>query len=142
MAKVERGISIKVPVEKAFSYITDPKNELEWLPSMTDVRDLIGLGVGQSWGWTYKMLGLSLKGKTEVTEFVSNKRYVYKSSGGITSTWTYTFKPEAGGTRLNLAVEYTIPIPVLGKVAERLVLAQNEREADLAVANIKARVES
>ena len=142
MAKVERGISIKVPVEKAFSYITDPKNELEWLPSMTDVRDLIGLGVGQSWGWTYKMLGLSLKGKTEVTEFASNKRYVYKSSGGITSTWTYTFKPEAGGTRLNLAVEYTIPIPVLGKVAERLVLAQNEREADLAVANIKARLES
>jgi len=142
VAKVERGISIKVPVEKAFSYITDPKNELEWLPSMTDVRDLIGLGVGQSWGWTYKMLGLSLKGKTEVTEFVSNKRYVYKSSGGITSTWTYTFTPEAGGTRLNLAVEYTIPIPVLGKVAERLVLAQNEREADLAVANIKARVES
>jgi len=142
VAKVERGISIKVPVEKAFSYITDPKNELEWLPSMTDVRDLIGLGVGQSWGWTYKMLGLSLKGKTEVTEFASNKRYVYKSSGGITSTWTYTFTPEAGGTRLNLAVEYTIPIPVLGKVAERLVLAQNEREADLAVANIKARLES
>ena len=31
-----------------------------------------------------------------------------------------------------------IPIPMLGKVAERIVLAQNEREADLAMANIKA----
>ena len=142
MAKVERGIFIKAPVEKVFSYITDPKNELEWLPSITDVRDVTGLGVGQRWGWSYKMLGLSLKGKTEVTEFASNTRYVYKSSGGITSTWTYSFKPEAGGTQLNLAVEYTIPIPVLGKVAERLALAQNEREADLAVANIKARLES
>ena len=142
MAKVERGTLIKAPVEKVFSYITEPKNELEWLPSITDVRDITGLGVGMRWGWIYKMLGLSLKAKTEVAEFVSNKRYVYKSSGGITSTWTYAFKQEAGGTRLNLAVEYTIPIPVLGKVAERLVLAQNEREADLAVANIKARVES
>lgn len=142
MAKVERGILIKAPVEKVFSYITDPKNELEWLPSITDVRDVTGLGVGMRWGWSYKMLGLSLKGETEVTEFVSNTRYVYKSSGGITSTWTFSFQPEAGGTRLNLAVQYTIPIPVLGKVAERLVLAQNEREADLAVANMKARLES
>jgi carbon monoxide dehydrogenase subunit G len=142
MLKVERGIFIKAPVEKVFSYITDPKNELEWLPSITDVRDITGLGVGQQWGWSYKMLGLTFKGKTEVAEFTSNKRYVYESSGGITSTWTYTFNPEAGGTRLNLVVEYTIPVPVLGKVAERLVLSQNEREADLGMANIKGRLES
>jgi carbon monoxide dehydrogenase subunit G len=142
VAKVERGVLIKAPVERVFSYVTDPKNELEWLPSMTDVRDITGLGIGQTWGWTYKMLGMSFKGKTEVTDFASNSRYVYKSSGGITSTWTYSFKPEAGGTRLSLAVEYTIPIPVLGKVAERLVLSQNEREADLAIANIKGRLES
>jgi len=37
--------------------------------------------------------------------------------------------------------EYTIPIPVLGKLAEALVLRQNEREADLAMANIKDRME-
>ena len=43
---------------------------------------------------------------------------------------------------MNLKIEYTIPIPVLGKVAERLVLAQNEREANLAIENIKSRLES
>ncbi len=47
------------------------------------------------------------------------------------------FKAEAGRTRLHLLVEYTIPVPVLGKVIERLVLRLNEREAASAIANLK-----
>jgi hypothetical protein len=33
-------------------------------------------------------------------------------------------------------------VPVLGKIAEAIVLKQNIREADLALANIKAKMES
>ena len=142
MAKVERNTLIKAPLEKLFSYLTDPKNELEWLPSITDVRGVTGQGVGKKWDWTYKMIGLSFKGNSEVIEQVDNEKYIYKTKGGIRSTWTFMVKAEGGGTRLNLTVEYTIPVPVLGKVAERLVLAQNEKEADLAISNIKSRLES
>jgi len=141
MAKVERSNTINAPVEKVFAYITDPANEMEWLPGITDVRDITGQGVGQRYGFTYKMLGLPLKGQSEVVELVPNQRYVTKSTGGIQSTFTYTFKPEAGGTRLSVVVEYTIPVPVLGKGGERLALGQVEREADYGVANIKERLE-
>jgi hypothetical protein len=48
--------------------------------------------------------------------------------------WTWTFKPKGGGTLLNLLIEYAIPVRVLGKIGERLVLRQNEREADVALA--------
>ena len=141
MVKVERSIIINAPVEKVFSYISDPNSELESIPSITDIRDITGQGVGQRWGWSYKMFGVSLKGESEVIEYIPNQRLVHKSTGGITSTWTYTFNPEAGGTRLNVIVEYTIPVPVLGKVGERLVLHRTEREADLAMTNIKERLE-
>jgi len=141
MEKVERSITINAPVDKVFAYITDPKNEMEWLPGNTDVRDITGQGVGQRWGYTYKMMGVPFKGEDEVLEYTPNQRYVTKSTGGIRSTWSWTFKPEDGGTRLNVTVEYTIPVPVLGKVGERLALGQVEREADLAAANIKARLE-
>lgn len=141
MAKVERSITINAPVKKVFAYITDPANRMEWLPSTTDVRDITGLGVGQRWGYTYKMAGISLKGENEVIEFTSNQRYVHKSTGGVVSTWTYTFNPEADSTQLSLVIEYTIPVPVLGKMAERLVLQRNEREADFAMASIKERLE-
>jgi len=66
---------------------------------------------------------------------------VTESKGGIVSTWTWTFQPHDNGTRLSVVVDYTIPIPVLGKIAEAFVLRQNEREADLAMANIKERLE-
>ena len=43
---------------------------------------------------------------------------------------------------MNLTVDYTIPVPVLGKFAEALVLKQNEREADLATASLKGILEA
>ena len=141
MEKIERNVLINAPVEKVFAYIADPKNEMEWLPGNTDVRDITGQGVGQKWGYTYKMMGLPLKGEDEVLEYIHNQRYVTESRGGIMSTWTWTFKAENGGTRLNVVVEFTIPVPVLGKVGERLALGQIRREGDLATANIKARLE-
>lgn len=137
MAKVTRSVVLKAPVEKVFSYISNPKNEMEFIPSITDIRDIQGQGVGDKYGWTYKMVGISLKGESEIIESVANKQYVSKSSGGIVSTWTWTFEPEGDGTRLGITVDYTIPVPVLGKVGERLVLRQTEREADLAMENLK-----
>ena len=114
---------------------------MDFIPSMTDIRDVTGLGVGQKWGWTYKMMGLPLKGEAEVTEYIPNKRCVVKTTGGILSTWTLTFNAKARRTRLNLAVEYTIPVPILGKVSERLVLRLNQREVEFAIANLKERLE-
>ena len=141
MAKLEKSVTINTPVGKVFSYITNPMNQLEYTPGMTEVRDIVGEGVGQRFRWTYKMMGIPLKGESEVTEYVANQRYVEKSKGGIDSTWTWTFKPEAQRTLLNLVIEYTIPIPVLGKIGERLVMRQNEREADVALAYVKDKLE-
>ena len=141
MAQVRKNITINAPLEKVFSYVGDPMNQLEQLPGMTDVREIAGEGVGRRFSWTYKMMGMSFKGKTEVIDYVSNERYVIRSTGGIQSTWTWTFQPETSGTLLSLTVEYTIPVPLLGKVAERLVLQQNEREAHMAMTNLKERLE-
>ena len=141
MAKVERSMTVNAPVEKVFAYIANPANEMQWFASISDIRDIKGQGVGQRYGFTYKMSGLPLKGESEVIEYTPNQRYVHKSKGGISSTFTWTFSPEDGGTRVNVVVEYSIPIPVLGKVGEKLALGQVEREADLAVANIKAILE-
>ena len=142
MAIVERNVLICAPVDVVFSYVTNPMNKLEWLPSLTDTRDVTGYGVGMQWDWSYKMFGLLFKGKAEVIEYITNKRYVFVTGGGVKSTWTFSFRSEFGGTRMYLEVGYDIPIPVLGKVAEKLVLLQNEREADLAMANIKTNLEN
>ena len=87
------------------------------------------------------MVGVRLEGETTVTEHIPNERRVIQTKGGVISTWTFTLKPHDGGTKLKMDIDYTIPIPVLGKLAEKLVLRRNEREADLAMASIKDKME-
>ena len=66
---------------------------------------------------------------------------VSKTKGGVESTQTWMFQPEAGGTKVTLEVEYTVPIPVLGKLAEAIIVKMNDHEGELILANLKARME-
>ena len=141
MPKLNNSINISAPVEKVFAYVTDPLATPEWLVGATEVTDVTGSGVGQHYHWKYNMLGVPLRGETTVSEHVPNERRVTDSKGGATSTWTFTFAPHEGGTKLDLELDYTIPVPVLGKLAEQLVLKRNQREADLSMENIKERLE-
>ena len=144
MARVERTITINAPVEKVFDYVSDATNGPEFIPSQVETEYVTRTqeGVGSRYRWVYKLLGIRFEGESICAEYVPNERIVSETKSGILSTWTYTFEPEDGGTKLTLAVDYTIPVPVLGKFAEALVLRQNEREADLGMANLKAIMEA
>ena len=142
MAKVERSITINAPVDKVFSYIK-PENLPEFWPSLVEVKDVQQLpNGGHSNRWVYKMAGMRFEGTSEDVECVQNQRLVSKTKGGVESTQTWTFQPEAGGTRVTFTVEYTVPIPVLGKLAEAIIVRMNEHEGDIVMANLKARMEA
>jgi uncharacterized membrane protein len=142
MATITRSIDINAPVEKVFTYLIDPTSGPEWMVSMMEVSNVSGSGVGQRYNWKYKMIGIPFEGESTVTEQVPNERGVVENKGGIPSTFSWTFTPVEGGTRLDLEVDYTIPVPVLGKMAEKLVLNRNEREADLWMQNLKQKLEA
>ena len=141
MTTINSSININAPVEEVFAYLSDPMNIPEWMVGMTEVMDVTGSGVGEQYHWKYKMAGVPLRGESTISEHVPNERRVAESKGGITSTFTFTFAPHEGGTKLDVDVDYTIPIPVLGKLAEKLVLKWNEREMEVSNQNIKERME-
>jgi len=144
MKKITRTITINAPVEKVFGYMTDPTNLPEIWPSMVEVKDakLLPEHIGSSFGWVYKMAGMRFEGSSEVTEHVTSQRQVTKSTKGIQSMFVWTYQPEGGGTKLTVDLEYTIPIPLLGKLAEAFIVKLNEHEADILLANLKARMEA
>ena len=142
MPTINNSINISAPVEKVFAYVTDPMNLPEWFVGMTEVTDVSGSGVGQHSRWTYTMIGIPFHGDSKLTEHVPNERLVYEQEGGITSTMTFTFAPHESGTKLGLDMDYTIPVPVLGKLAEKIVFKRNQREAQMSMENIKERMES
>ena len=141
MAKTVKTINIKAPVEKVYDYISEPTNLPEIWPSLVEIKDVQKLpSGGTKERWVYKMAGIRLEGTSE-SEDTKNQRIVSKSKGGVKSTQTWMFQPEAGGTKVTLEVEYTVPIPVLGKLAEAIIVKMNEHEVELILANLKVRME-
>jgi uncharacterized membrane protein len=144
MPKIDTTITINAPVEKVFSYLQDnPMNLLEIWPNMVEIKDVQQLPKGgTSFRWAYKMAGIRFKGTSEDIEYIANQRVVSKTKGGIETTYTWTFQPKDGGTEMAVEVDWAIPLPVLGKLAEALIVKQQEREFAVVLANLKDRMEA
>ena len=142
MIKAGSSITINAPVKKIFDYLSEPTNQPEVWPSLMEIKDVQRLPDGKTKNrWVYKMAGIRLEGTSEGVESVANQRIVSKTKGGVESTQTWTFQPEAGGTKVTFEVEYTVPIPVLGKLAEAIIVKMNEHEGEVILANLKSRME-
>jgi len=142
MASWKNSIVIHAPADRVFAYVDDPMNLVEWLPSMVEIRNVIGTGAGQQQEWTYKMAGLLLRGQATVVEHAPNKSAVHQTIGMISSDFGYTVEPHEEGSVLTLEVEYSVPIPVLGKLAEHIALRRNEREFQIGLENVKEVLEA
>ena len=128
--------------ERVFAYVTEPSLLPEWLPSMVEVRNVVGTGAGQQYEWTYKMAGLLLRGQSTMVEYVPNQCAVHQSIGTIGSDWTLTVEPHEERAVLHIEVEYSVPVPVLGKLAERLAVSRDARDFALAFDNVKETLEN
>ncbi len=142
MATAKKSIKINAPVEKVFKYLT-PENLPEIWPSLVEVKNIKELpNGGHSFDWVYKMAGMRLNGSSEDIEVVLNERTVSRTSGGIEGTVTWEYQPVADGTKFTATTEYKVPIPLLGKLAESIIVKMGENEQEVLLANLKARMET
>lgn len=142
MIKTGKSITIDAPVKKIFDYLSEPTNQPEIWPSLMEIKDVQRLPDGKTKNrWVYKMAGIRLEGTSEGVESVANQRIVSKTKGGVESTQTWMFQPEGDETKVTFEVEYTVPIPVLGKLAEAIIVKMNEHEGEAILANLKIRME-
>ena len=142
MASWKDSIVVQASTDRVFAYVDEPMNLPVWLPSIVAVHDVIGTGAGQQFEWTSKMAGLLLHGQSTVVEHVPNKCGVHQTIGMVRSTFGYAVEPHEKGTRLTLKVEYGIPVPVVGRLAEHVLLRRNVRELEVGLATIKEVLES
>ncbi len=140
MAKIENKAIVNAPIEKIFGHIYELSNWLEFWPSLMELRDVKPLpNGGYSARWVYKMAGMLFRGAGEYTSVVPNQLLVIETKGGVISTITWAFRSWGNRTRVFLTIEYTIPIPLLGKLAEVIVAKMNEKEAELMLHNLQVR---
>jgi len=72
---------------------------------------------------------------------VPAKEFVYKTTTGAKSTFTYKADGAGSKTRLSLNVEYEVPTNALGKMKASMFEKLNEQEGKRVVENLKALLE-
>ncbi len=142
MASITKTVFIAAPVEIAFAFMDDPMNTTGIMVGMTNVRNVKDKNGSKSFDWTYKMGGMKFDGSSETTERTPNKSITVVGRGGIESKFVWTFTPENSGTRVSVQIDYKVPVPVLGKLAEGVIIRQNEKDTDTMMANLKNKVEA
>lgn len=141
MVSYENSVVINVSPSEVFAYANEPATVPDWLVGMVEVRDVVGTGAGQQYEWTFKMVGVQLRGQNVIVDYIANECATHQSIGMITSSWTNIVEPHEDGAKLTIKVEYSLPVLVLGKLAEHLVVRRNERSLSASLLNVKDTLE-
>ena len=140
MITINKKIIINAPVEKIFAYVSKPSNLTQIWPSLMQIKNEKLLPNGKYiFEWIYKMAGVYLEGIGEYTDIVSNKWFIAKTRGAIESTMTWKFQPRGERTQVTFIIEYGTPSASLNQLSEAIITKMNDQEADLILANLKAR---
>jgi len=144
MAHIKKDILIDAPLQQVFDMIYDFESIPKWMVGMEEVRNFSPgeRGAGSSFEWTYNMAGVKFDGTSHIVSLEPLRKAVIQSTGGIDSTWTWTYAAEGSGTRIACELDYTVPGAGLGKIADKLVVERtNAKNLEQSLAQIKALVE-
>src|SRR4051812_20910474 len=144
MSKVAQSLEVTCSPESVMDYIIEITNHPAFIGPLKSVSNIRGdvKQPGTSWDWVYSLAGVELSGKAETVRFVPGKEFVYKTTTGAKSTFTYR-ADGAGGekTKLSLNVDYEVPSTALAKMKASMFEKLNDAEGKRVVENLKAILE-
>ena len=143
MSKVAQSVEVECTPDSLMDYIVDVTNHPAFIGPLKSVTNIKGdvRKPGTSWDWVYNIAGVELAGKAETVRFVPAKEFVYKTTTGAKSTFTYRADASGSKTKLSLNVEYEVPTNALGKMKASMFEKLNEAEGKRVVENLRALLE-
>ena len=140
MARVAKSAVITAKSDQIMNYIADVKNHPAFIGPLKSVANLNGdpKKPGTSWDWTFVMAGVEFSGRAETVSYEAGKKFSYKTTTGIQSTFTYSAEPQGNGAKVTVDVTYDVPSSLLSKMQASVVEKLNDAEGARAVENLKA----
>lgn len=83
---------------------------------------------GNSYEWTFKVLGIPSKGITVYTDYVPAERLEFRNFGVLEGTSAWTIEPEDGGSRVTVEVDGRLAIPLVGRLLDPILRREWEKE--------------
>ena len=117
--RATKTMHIDATPEQVFSFMLDfsatpPGMAMEVVHESPDV-------VGNSYEWTFKMLGIPRKGVTVVTDYVPGERAVFRNFGAMEGTQAETVEPDNGGSKVTHEMDSQVAIPLIGRFLDPML---------------------
>ena len=140
MSRVAKSAVINNKPDQIMNYIADVKNHPAFIGPLKSVANVNGdpKKAGTSWDWTFVMAGVEFTGRAETVSYESERKFSYKTTTGVLSTFTYSAEPQGNGVKVTVDVTYEVPQALLSRMQAAVVEKLNDAEGARAVENLKA----
>lgn len=141
MGNINRSALIACPPDRVFAVLT----QVERLPEFSDMTVAVrngpgrALQTGDTFEQVVKVLGKELETEWQATEVGPTMlRFEGTATGGARATLIERLTPEGSGTRVELDVDYDLPLGILGEAVDAVFLhSKNEEQAEEILAKLK-----
>lgn len=147
MSSLTRATTVACPPDHVFAVLADVERLPEFSEMTVAVRDGPGrpVQVGDRFEQVVRVLGKELESEWHVVEVnpPSLLRFEGTAPGGARAVLVERLVPEGDGTRVELDVEYDLPLGLLGEAVDAVYLhGKNESQAEEILAKLKLLCES
>jgi carbon monoxide dehydrogenase subunit G len=144
MPVVTGSVDIQAPREKVFDYIAAPEKATAFIPGLSRISH-VGPAkpeVGRTWEFEFDWFGIVVSGKSRCVSSERPAAYVFETTSGAKSTWSYRFDEHGKGTKVTLSVDFEEPAGLLARFAAQGALKKmNEDRGRETLTNLKALLE-
>jgi len=144
VARYEKSVIIRQPVETVFAYMDDISRESEWQPQLVEAEQLPPgpTAVGSRKRYVSEFLGKRLENTYVVLTYEPNARLVCETTPDsvLSATSDVRWEPVEGGTRVTMAVDGSASGP-LRFIPTRMIEAKFAAEVDATLSRLKERLE-
>jgi ligand-binding SRPBCC domain-containing protein len=141
MGTINRATRIDCPPEGVFAVLTEVERLTEFSEMTVDVRGpRRPIVAGDTFEQVVRVLGKELDTTWQVAEVQAPSLLRFEGTGpaGAKATLIERLTPEGAGTRVELDVDYDLPLGLLGDAVDALYLqAKNETQAEQILAKLK-----
>lgn len=143
MERIDKEIMINAPLRKIFDFVIKPSNLTQIWPSLIEINNEKLLpNKGYCATWKYKMAGVCLNGKARCMEVEMYQWFSVEIDGAINCKITWTFRSKDNiCTKVTSTIDYHVPLSILSRLAELVIVKINERETELVMTNLQFRLE-
>jgi uncharacterized membrane protein len=142
MSTLTRATTIACPPERVFAVLSD----VDRLPEFSEMTAAVRNGPGRpvqvddSFDQVVRVLGVELETEWHVVELdpPTLLRFEGTATGGARASLVERLSPEGDGTRVELEVDYDLPLGILGKAIDSAYLqGKNEEQAEEILSRLK-----